>query len=106
MATRRLKTKAKASPPCSHFDYRADKAKMPAEKPAWEMTAEEFASSPPSRAWFNWFGWPEGYHYCMDSHGYALKTGYPCCIQKAIRDGHIASKALRSNGGACDHIKN
>jgi hypothetical protein len=81
----------RAAPPCSHFDYRADRSKMPSEKPAWEMTAEEFADNPPSREWFNWFGWPEGYHYCNDSRGYALQTGYPCCIKKAMRDGHIAN---------------
>jgi hypothetical protein len=67
---------------------------MPNEKPAWEMTAQEFADNPPSREWFNWFGWPEGHHYCNYSRRYALQTGYPCCIKKAIRDGHIPNTPI------------
>jgi len=66
--------------------------KMPQEKPAWEMTPEEFADNPPSREWFKWFGWSEGYHYCHDSRGYALQTGHTCCMKKAIRDGHITNE--------------
>ena len=82
-----MPTKRRDELPCTQFGYKADPAKMPPEKPVWKMTAEEFAAKPPSRAWFNWFGWPEGHHYCHDSYGYALRTGYECCIKKAIRDG-------------------
>ena len=67
----------------------ADKGSMPLEKPIWKMTAEEFAANPPSQAWFNWFGWSEGYNYCRSSKEYALQTGYPCCMRKAKRDRHI-----------------
>lgn len=66
------------------------KEPMPAEKPAWQMTVDEFVDNPPSYAWFKWFGWAEGRHYCLDSKAWARQTGYPCCIQKAIRDGHMA----------------
>ena len=65
---------------------------MPHEKPIWEMTVEEFAANPPSYEWFVWFGWAEGHHYCHDSREYAMKTGYPCCIRKAIRDGYISQQ--------------
>jgi hypothetical protein len=83
--------KSRDGVPHTQYGYRADLAKMPDEKPAWKMTAEEFANHPPSLEWFKWVGWQEGYLYCHWSREYALSTGWPCLRGKVVRDGLVAA---------------